>query len=134
MGDPKLLFPAFLVGTVLLLVAVVATGLRGRVRPHLALVALTVASLGTTIYFAEKLGALFDLDSAGAITPVHLALAKLATLAYLGPVVSGVMTLRNRAHKRLHLRIALMVLALTVATACTGVWMLSAAEPLAAQP
>lgn len=132
MGATLSLFLLFLLLTVALLVAVVVTGLTARVRPHLVLVALTVAALGITIYYAVQLGGLYDLESAGRITPVHLALAKLTTVSYLAPLVTGLMTLRNRAHKRLHFRWVLVVLALTAASACTGAWMLLAANPLAA--
>jgi hypothetical protein len=128
--SPDLGFPVFLGVTVLLLVAVVLTGLRGRVRPHLTLVALAVASLGTTIWFAEQLGDLYDLASAGAITPIHLTIAKITTLGYLGPVITGVMTLRDRRHRRLHRVLALSVLGLTAVTAVTGSLMLMAAERL----
>lgn len=130
MSNVKVLFPFFLVLTVLLLAGVVVTGLTGRVKPHLTLVGLTLASLGLTIFYAAQLGELYDLDSAGAITPVHLMLAKIATFAYLAPAISGAMTLRNRAHKRLHFRLAMVVLGLTVAAAGTGLWMLLAAQPL----
>lgn len=132
MPGPQILFPVFLVLTVLLLGGAVVTGLRGRVRLHLATVAVTVVSLVLTIWFAERLGELYDLDSAGAIKDVHLALAKIATFAYVAPIASGVMTLRDRRHKRLHFRFAMIVLALTVAAAVTGTWMLLAATPLPA--
>jgi len=123
-------FPVFLGVTVLLLVAVVITGLRGRVRVHLPLVGLAVASLGVTIWFAEQLGDHYDLDAAGAITPVHLAIAKITTLGYLAPLITGVMTLRDRRHKRLHRTLAFVVLGLTAVTAVTGSLMLMAAERL----
>jgi hypothetical protein len=132
MSGPSLYFPLFLALTVALLACVVSTGLKGRVRAHLTLVVLTVASLLTTIYFAEQLGELYDLSQAGFVTPLHLFLAQLTTVAYLAPTISGWMTLRNRRHKRLHFRLAILTLVLTVAAAGTGVWMLAAAEPLAA--
>lgn len=134
MPGPQVLFPVFLLLTVVLLGGVLATGLKGRVRAHLTLVVITVASLGTTIYFAEQLGELYDLASAGRITPVHLFLAKAATFAYLGPALTGWMTLRDRRHKQLHLRLALLTLALTVSAAVTGTWMILVADPLPAQP
>lgn len=130
MGGPQVLFPVFLVLTVLLLVVVVATGVKGRIKPHLTFVVITVASLLTTIYYAEQLGTLYDLASAGRITPIHLALAKLATVAYLGPAISGWMTLRNRRHKTMHFRLAMVTLGLTVAAAVTGSWMILVATPL----
>ncbi|MCC7014603.1 MAG: hypothetical protein IT454_18730 [Planctomycetes bacterium] len=134
MSSPQVLFPVFLVVTVLLLGAVVATGVKGRVRPHLTFVVITVASLLTTIYFAEQLGELYDLKAAGRITPIHLTLAKLATVAYLGPTVTGWLTLRNRQHKSLHFRLAMVTLGLTIAAAITGTWMILVAEPLATTP
>lgn len=106
------------------------SGLRARLRVHFPAVASAVVLLGVTIWFAEQLGREYDLEAAGTIKPVHLALAKLATAAYLMPLVTGVMTLRDRRHRRLHLAAALLTLALTVAAAVTGTWMVLAAEPL----
>lgn len=107
------------------------SGLRARLRVHFPAVACAVVLLGVTIFYAEQLGQEFDLDAAGAIKPVHLTLAKLATGAYLLPLITGVMTLRDRRRRRLHLAAALLTLALTVAAAVTGTWMVFAAEPLA---
>jgi uncharacterized membrane protein len=134
MGDPKVLLPLFLVLTVGLLAAVVVTGLKGRVKPHIVLVVATLASLVITIYFAERLGELYDLAGAGRITEVHLLLAKIATLGFLAPAASGLMTLKQRRHKPLHFRLAMLSLALTVAAAVTGAWMVLASEPLAPHP
>ncbi|HEX6884015.1 MAG TPA: hypothetical protein VF530_11590 [Planctomycetota bacterium] len=125
-------FVLFLALTVTLLGVVVWTGLGARRRVHLTCVALTVAALGTTIYFAEKMGRHYDLEAAGAITPVHLALAKLTTLLYLAPLVTGVLTLRDPRWRPRHRVAAFVVLALTVATAVTGTWMILAAERLPA--
>jgi hypothetical protein len=130
--DPAVGFPLFLVVTVLLLGGVVLSGVRAKLHVHLPLVALAVVSLGVTIWFAEKLGELYDLDSAGAITPIHLAIAKTTTLAYLLPVASGIATLRNRRHRRLHFWLAMLVLALTLVTAATGAAMVLMSRPLAA--
>ncbi|MCZ6596446.1 MAG: hypothetical protein O7B99_02285, partial [Planctomycetota bacterium] len=113
-------FIAFLVLTVVLLVGVVATGLRARRRIHIPLVVLTVLSLAGTIWFAEKLGKLYDLDAAGRIKDVHLFLAKATTAAYLLPITTGVMTVRRARFRRLHRRVAFTVLALTVVTLVTG--------------
>lgn len=123
-------FVCSLLLTVGLLAVVVWTGLRAYRRVHLACVAATLAALGTTIYFAERMGAHYDLAQAGWITPVHLWLAKLTTLAYLAPLATGVLTLRRAAWRPRHRVCALAVLALTVATAITGSWMILASERL----
>jgi hypothetical protein len=128
--SPDYGFPLFLVLTVLLLGGVVATGLRGVLPLHLALVALALVSLGVTIFFAKRLGELYDLESAGWITPVHLTVAKLTTAAYLLPITTGVLTLRNRRHRRVHFRCAMAVLAMTLVTTGLGLWMILAAERL----
>ena len=125
-------FVLFLALTLTLLVLVVLTGLRARRRVHLVLVATTLASLGATIFFAERLGTLYDLAAAGRIQGVHLFFAKTTVVAYLVPVATGLWTLRDGSRRRLHGRIAFVVLALTVVTAVTGVWMLLAAERLPA--
>lgn len=123
-------FLAFLVVTLAFLGGAVVTGLRARRSLHIPLVVGAIAALLTTIYFAERLGESFDLEAAGSIYPVHIALAKTTTLLYLAPVVSGIATIRNARFRRLHFRIAVAVLLLTVATAVTGTWMVLAAEPL----
>jgi len=119
-------FLGFLLLTLALLAAVVATGLRARRRWHLSFVACTLAALGTTIYYAKQMGAHYDIRAAGWITPVHLALAKLTTLAYLAPLTTGALTLRDPRWRPRHRRLAFTVLFLTVMTAVTGTWMLLA--------
>src|SRR6185436_6512290 len=123
-------FIAFLALTLVLLAAVVWTGLRARRRLHLSCVASTLTALGTTIYFAVKMGEHYDLASAGRITPVHLWLAKLTTLAYLAPLTTGALTIRDATWRPRHRVCAFVVLTMTVATAVTGTWMLLAAERL----
>lgn len=128
---PTIGFLTFLGTTLALLGCTVATGLRAKRKPHVLFVALSVASLGVTIYFAERLGELYDLESAGWITPVHLAIAKVATLAYLLPVVTGIRLWFGQGSRRVHFWVAMGVLGLTVVTAVTGSWMVLASEPLA---
>jgi hypothetical protein len=128
---PLVGFVVFLLATVALLCSVVFTGLRAKLAAHLALVVLTLGALATTIHFAKALGHEYDLASAGAITPVHLMLAKIATAAYLAPAITGVLTLRDRKHRRTHFKAAMFALALTVASTITGLWMLLAATPSA---
>ena len=74
--SPTLGFILFLAVTLALLGGVVVTGLQARRATHVKFVIAAVASLGVTIYFAERLGELYDLASAGRITPIHLFLAK----------------------------------------------------------
>lgn len=124
-------FSTFLVLTVLLLAGVVATGLKARRRLHVPLVALTVASLGITIFFAEQLGREYDLDSAGAIKPIHLTLAKITTLAYVLPLATGLRTIFRPTARAWHRRFAFLVLGMTVLTLITGALMIALAEPLA---
>lgn len=124
-------FTASLISTVLVLLLVVLTGRASKRRQHLTLVAVAVVLLGITIYYAEKLGEEYDLESAGVITPIHLTMAKLTVFAYLAPVVTGIMTLRNIRMRKIHGRIAYVILALTGATFATGLAMILAAEPLA---
>lgn len=124
-------FVTFFVATLALLGGVVATGRRERRVAHLVLVACTFVALGVAIYHAERMGEQYDLDSAGAITPVHLALAKATAAAYVLPLVTGFLTIRDARHLVWHRRVAWAVLAATVATAVTGTWMVLAAEKLA---
>ena len=127
---PDLGFPLAFGATLLLLTAVVYTGIRRRLGLHLPLVGLALASLGTAIYFAVKLGELYDLEAAGPITGAHLFIAKLTTVLYLLPLGTGVMTLRNRNRRRLHFIAAMTVLSLTLLTATSGILMLYLAPRL----
>ena len=127
---PVVGFLLFLGITLILLGCTVVTGLRAKRKPHVFFVVLSVASLGVTIYYAEKLGELYDLDSAGLITPVHLAIAKVATLSYLLPIITGIRLWFGRGSRRVHFWIAIAVLLLTVVTAVTGTWMVLASDPL----
>ena len=77
-----------------------------------------------------RIGKGYDIRSAGAITPIHLTLAKITVVAYLLPIVTGIMTLRNAKHRRLHGKLAFLVLGLSVLTTITGILMVSLAQPL----
>jgi hypothetical protein len=120
---------AFLV-TLALLVVVAWSGLRARRRIHIPAVGLTVASLAVTIYFAYQLGHALDLESAGVITPIHLFLARAATLALVVAIAFGLWTLRSPKSLRLHRRLAWFALTLVVLAAITGVAMVSLANPV----
>lgn len=132
--SPGVGFVAFLLLTVLLLAGVVVTGFAAKRRVHLTLVAATIVSLGATIFFAEALGRLYDLKAAGTIYPVHLTLAKITTLAYLLPILSGWRTILKPTFRPWHRRAAFLILALTLTTFVTGTWMLLAAERLDTVP
>lgn len=128
--DPTSGLLLFLSTTVALLAAVTWTGLTARRLAHLVLVGLTLASLGVAIAFAKELGTLYDLEAAGAITPIHLTLAKVTTALYLLPLTTGVLTLIGKDVKRWHRLSAFTVLALTLLATLTGAWMILAAERL----
>lgn len=130
---PMVGFCIAVAATVAFLVAVVVTGVRGKIVMHLPCVAATLASLVVAIVFAVKLGKLYDLPAAGIVTPIHLTVAKIATVSYIGPIVTGIRTLRSREHRRAHLVAALIVLALTAAASITGTLMLMWAPRLPAQ-
>ena len=123
----------FVVGvlvTVVLLAAVLFTGFTAQRKRHIPLVVLYFVALGTTIFFAERMGRELDLEAAGAITTIHLTLAKITTLAWVLPVITGVRTLRHPERKKQHRAIALVLVVMTVVTLVTGLMMVSAAEPL----
>ncbi len=117
--------------TLVLLGLVVVTGKRSQRRRHLPLVALTLITLGATIYFAERLGEHYDFSSGQKIHDVHIFLAKTTVVAYLLPIATGLWTIRDARRRTLHGRVALTVLGLTVLTAVTGVAMLIAAQRIA---
>ncbi len=116
--------------TLALLGAVVFTGRKRIVKPHIVCVALTFASLGWTIHEAYQLGKVYDLASAGVITPIHLTLAKITTAAFLAPLSTGLRTLFVPKTRALHKICAYSVLVLTVLCAATGVAMIALSKPL----
>ena len=120
-------FLLFLVLTVVWLGVVVWTGRTGRFPLHLLFVALALFSLGMAIVYAPRLGELYDLDAAGWITPFHLTLAKVTTVLYVLPLVTGPMTWRDPRHRAVHRRAAWLVLGMTVLSTVTGAAMLLAA-------
>jgi len=126
-------FLGLLLLTVALLIAVAITGKRAQLRAHITLVCCAVAGLASAIYFALQVGQHYDLEAAGPIPPIHMAMARIATAAYLLPVITGVMTLRRPRYKRLHGKVALLVIALTVLATVTGAIMLSMALPIGAE-
>lgn len=124
-------FTLFFALTLAALAAAVVTGFKARRRWHITSVASAVVTLGATIYFALELGKLYDLESAGVITPIHLTLAKVTTAALLLPVAAGVRTIYRPASRALHRRLAFVALSLTVVTAITGAIMIMMSEPRA---
>jgi len=130
--SPAAGFVLFLLLTLVFIALAVLTGLRALRRAHVPAVAATCASLAVTIFFAERLGELYDLGAAGVVAPIHLTLAKVTTLAYLLPLATGVATILDARRRKLHRRMALCVIALTVLTAATGLTMILLAERLPA--
>ena len=123
-------FLLFLGITLSCLTGAVITGRAARRKIHLRVVTLTVISLAVTIYYAEQLGKLYDLEAAGWIYPFHLLIAKVTAASYLVVIASGFATLKNTARRKTHSSIAYSVISLTVLTAITGTWMILAATPL----
>jgi hypothetical protein len=123
-------FASFLLLTVALLALAVVTGFAARRRWHIGFVVSTLLSLAVTVWYALRLGELYDLESAGIITPIHLTLAKVTTLSYLLPIATGLRTLRSPAVRPWHRRLALLAVGLTVASLVTGSLMVLLAEPL----
>ena len=116
--------------TVGFLVAVVVTGLRGKITVHIPCVAATLVSLTFAIVFVLKLGKLYDFSAVGAIYPIHMTIAKIATVSYLLPIITGIRTLKSRANRKLHFRAAMLVLVLTATASVTGTLMLLWAQPI----
>ncbi|MDZ4775054.1 MAG: hypothetical protein SGI72_18190 [Planctomycetota bacterium] len=127
--SPTALFALAFGVTLALLVAVVVTGKKRIVKPHIVCVVLTLVALGWTIFEAYKMGEVYDLKSAGIITPIHLTLAKITTFALLAPLVTGVRTLYVPKTRSLHAKLAYVVLALVVVCAVTGVAMILMSNP-----
>ena len=129
--SPEASFLGLLGATIAFLSLAAWNGRRRRIPLHLVFVACSLASLATSIVFALRVGELYDLAAAGLITPVHLTLARIATLSYLGPLVTGPLVLGRRLRGPVHHRFAWLAFGLTVAATITGAWMLLAAPRLA---
>ncbi|QDU84097.1 hypothetical protein Pla163_12000 [Planctomycetes bacterium Pla163] len=121
-------FFVFLLLTVAALGVVVATGLRRRRRLHVTFVIVALGLLGGAIVYALRVGEIYDLEAAGAITPIHLNLARITTVCYLLPAITGVLTWRDERWRKLHGRLAWTIVALTIVTTITGAMMLMGAE------
>jgi len=120
-------FFVFLAATIAFLILTVITGLRSMRKLHLSCVACSLLSLATAVWYAYDLGEVYDLEAAGWITPFHLGLAKVATVMYLLPLVTGIRTIFVPTTRRLHRNMAFLVLFMTALAAITGAWMLIAA-------
>lgn len=128
--NPEIGFVAALATTVALLVGGAVTGRRRIMRLHIPFVLSAVASLGVAIWFALKVGTLYDLEAAGRITPIHLGLAKVTTLLYVWPLSTGPLAYRGKIPLWIHRAGAWTALILTVVATITGIWMLALAERL----
>lgn len=120
--------------TVTLLLTAAYFGRTARAYParrkiHVVFVLLTAASLAWTIKVAYDLGALYDLATAGWITPVHLAIAKVATGFLVFPIVAGVLAWRDGKKRRAHAFLAWCAMVLIVLAAVTGTIMILLAQP-----
>jgi hypothetical protein len=124
-------FSICLAATVVFLGCAFATGLKAKRKWHLASVACTVCMLAASIYYALKLGHLYDLKAAGIITPIHLTLARSTTVGYLLTIGTGLRTIFIPKTRPLHRKMAFLVLSMTVLTAITGTIMLLKSPPLA---
>ena len=121
-------FLGALLVTVGFLVGAAFTGRARKIRAHVGFVAAAVASLGVAIFFAIEVGELYDLEKAGAITPIHLGLARITTAFYLWPLITGPLAARGMIRPRIHRVGAWLTLLLTLAATVTGVMMLAGAE------
>ena len=96
---------------------------------HVIFVLLTAGALAWTIKVAYDVGALYDLASAGWITPVHLAIAKVATGFLVFPIVAGILAWRDGKQRRAHAFLAWCAMVLIVLAAVTGTIMILLAQP-----
>ena len=126
--DPRTGFVVSLVVTLVFLGSVVLNGFRARRRAHVTSVVLAVLSLLVTIYFAEQLGAMYDVKGTGWIYDTHMVLVYIATPAFLLPIATGLWTTKHPGARRVHRAMAILVLGLTVVAAATGALMMYSAE------
>lgn len=122
---PEVGFVTGLATTVGMLIGAAITGRKRRISAHVKFAGAAVLSLTISIYFAIELGKVYDVSSAGRITPIHLGLAKFTTAMYLWPLITGPLAHRGKIPKRVHRIGAWFALFLTVAATVTGVIMLA---------
>jgi hypothetical protein len=116
-----MVFLASLLVTVVLLLLSLWTGHARRRKAHLWAVSITVVSLAGAIYLAEWYGSRFTFEDQ--IRRIHLFIAKASTLTLLGPIVTGLLSLRRPNPHPWHGRtVALFVFAVVV-TVVTGTMM-----------
>ena len=124
--------------TLAALVVTLVTGLRWRVKRRRALhIGSVVVALGCfvwTVAVAYRLGKLYDLPAAGWIYPVHMFLARSATLCLLLPTISGIAILMGSGGHARHRKLAFFTFAMVVLAAVTGVWMLLMSPRIEALP
>ena len=120
------------------LVVTMVTGLRWRIKRrrkvHIGSVVVALGFFAWTIATAYKLGALYDLESAGWIYPVHMVLARTGTAFLLLPAISGLVVLKTGKHHMRHRVLAFVAFGTVALAAITGFWMLYMAplvEPVA---
>jgi len=123
-----------LAATVAALAAVVWSGATRRRSLHYGLVVVLFASLGTAIYFAERVGATLVFEgAAGVVHRVHM-VAVAATFLCCPPVLwSGWRLARRRteaiAERRLHRKLAVVFVTLVLITSVLGTAMTALAIP-----
>lgn len=125
---PEYGFLGALLGTVFMLIGVAVTGRKRRIPLHIAFVMSAVTGLGVAVFFALKVGEVYDLEKAGVITPIHLTLARVTTASYLWPLLTGPLVLWGKVRPRVHHLGAYVAFALTLASTVTGMMMLYGAE------
>ena len=113
--------------TLVALLGALWTGWHWRVKRrralHLVLVGITLGLLTLTIVLALELGHAYDLEAAGWIYPVHMALARSATFSLVLPAATGIAILRTGRVGRAHRIAALVSFTLIALAAVTGFWM-----------
>ena len=91
-----------LITTVVFLGLATLTGRARKRKQHLVWVLSAVVALGVTIVLARELGEVYDVYTAGAITPIHLTMAKVTTALFLLPITTGILTWKRGKVLRYH--------------------------------
>lgn len=126
--DPLVPFAAALGTTAALLGCAAVAGRRRKIGGHILFVWAAVVMLALSIKFALDLGKAYDLESAGRITPIHLTIARITTISYLWPLLTGPLAMRDKVPRKLHRVGAWCALLLTLAALVTGAMMVMGAE------
>lgn len=118
-----LLFWASFLVTLALLAGTAWTGRRGRRVAHYVLATTSIVMLAVTVVLTERL--LRAVEFPERELGIHLTFAKTAAALVVPVVITGLLTIRWRRWKRVHLATVATFFVVTLTATGTGIWVFS---------